>query len=336
MFKLKRIVVLSIIALVSAVSLVSCKDDEETTSGYLDSYPNFELPSYTRPNEKYTLQSSTVKDTLGNVADFYWYLSTDTSDKDTVKVYNIQIPDSLFTLSVTCVAFAEGYYTATTTKSVTIVSDARENGSITGRRTLSKDSGDFIFEDKRDGYKYYCTTIGDTQWIIDNLGYEGKGVALDGCDITSKIFGKFYSWEEAQTVCPEGWTLSSLEDWQKAAATIDASCTDKYSNYYGVAGAFMGDLYFNGEKFWEYWPNVKINNKLRLETIPMGYALLGEEAYTEYKGLKDYAVFWTSDSFDEEMAYYRYIYVEKPDVLVGTADKTTFGASVRCVRPVQD
>ena len=35
---------------------------------------------------------------------------------------------------------------------------------------------------------------------------------------------------------------------------------------------------------------------------------------------------------DAEKALYRYIYVKQPDIYLGQADKSSFAASVRCVR----
>ena len=98
-----------------------------------------------------------------------------------------------------------------------------------------------------------------------------------------------------------------------------------------VAGKMMGDATFNLNTMWEYSANVRITNESGLGILPVGFANVGalkDEFYSMYQ----YATFWTSDMKDDETAYYRYIYFDQNDVLLGSADKKSFGASVRCVR----
>ena len=58
-------------------------------------------------------------------------------------------------------------------------------------------------------------------------------------------------------------------------------------------------------------------------------------------GSLTYAVYWSAETVavpddEEEQALYRMIYVEKPDIMAGSAHKTGFNASVRCVRNVTE
>lgn len=90
---------------------------------------------------------------------------------------------------------------------------------------------------------------------------------------------------------------------------------------------------------WEYWPSVgKPSNKSGLCMIPTGYVNLGAQAQdgtypnASFKGVYEYAAFWTADKTDDGMAYYRYIFYDQPDMMIGTGDANAFGAAVRCVR----
>ena len=159
------------------------------------------------------------------------------------------------------------------------------------------------------------------------------------------VFGRYYSYEEAVTACPEGWTLPTSEDWDalvKAAEEMKGSKT--------VAAALMANADFNDTRMWEYWPEIgDITNESGISMIPVGYAMLGQKdanadntdpnleftyPTASFKGYKEYAVFWTADKVDGEegMAYYKYFINKLPDLMTGKADMGTFGASVRCVR----
>jgi uncharacterized protein (TIGR02145 family) len=164
------------------------------------------------------------------------------------------------------------------------------------------------------------------------------------------VFGRYYSYEEALTVCPEGWTLPSEEDWIALAKAAGAEGEiAQYSNISGIAASLMGNAYFNGIRLWDYWPEVgDLTNETGMSIIPAGYAMLGqknsspkEDKYIEYsypnaifKGFMGYATFWTADAVADEngMAYYRYLIANQPDLMIGKADTKSFGASVRCIR----
>ena len=139
------------------------------------------------------------------------------------------------------------------------------------------------------------------------------------------IFGRFYTWDEAQTACPEGWHLPSDAEW--AALRTDGGDSRDIP---GLAGKLMGDLYFNGDKMWEYWREVKITDELGLSVMPVGYALPAGGEY-DFDGLSGYAAFWTSDEVNGE-GVCRYIYEDKDVVYRGLMSKTEFAAPVRCVR----
>ena len=329
---IKRYILVGL-AVVAALSLASCKKDNTETFDYLDGAPEFTLPEYAVAGDSFNFTAKGVSASDKDaVVKYYWYSSPIQTDRDTSYTYSITLPDTLCTVTVYCVAYAEGYYNSSSSQSVTIVKSDRENGSISG---FSFDEGkDFKFTDPRDGHEYWCTTVGSTDWFKENLAFKGAGSPLANCEATSDVFGRFYTWGEAGTACPEGWRLSSLDDWADAASAILGERPEPSARFYSVAGGFMGDIYFNGNKMWEYWPKVQITDKLGLSMLPLGYAIK-QETRPRFNSMYDYATFWTSDEKDGEQAFYRYFFDESPDLFMGHADKASFAANVRCVRDHQ-
>ena len=306
----------------------SCNKDKTESYSYLTGAPEFTLPMFATAGESFTFTAKDVTADDGSKVGYCWY-TTVLSIRDTIDTFTLTLPDTLCTVSLTCAAFADGYYNSTTTQSVTIVKAGRENGSITG--LTAAEGRDFFFTDPRDGHSYLCTTVGSKDWFRENLAYKGSGSALDNCENVSDIFGRFYTWNEAVSACPDGWRLCTLDDWADAASAALGSRPDPSVRFLSAAGAFMGDLKFNGTKMWEYWPDVKITDKLGLSMIPLGYASK-MESRIDFKSMYDYAAFWTANEKDADQAFYRYLYDESPDVFIGYSSKKSFAANVRCVR----
>lgn len=327
---IKKYILIALI--IPVLCCLSCKKDEDTTYNDLTGSPAFSLPPYGVAGDTFEFTAKGVTADDGSEVGYYWYVSPLETGRDTSYTYSLTLPDTLCTVTVYCVAFATGYYTSSTSQPITIVRADRERGSISGLKVA--EDKDFFYTDARDGHEYLCTTIGSKDWFRENLSYRDSGIPLEDCEVVSDIFGRFYTWEEAAAACPAGWRLSSLADWADAASIVLGSQPDPKARYYSAAGAFMGDICFNGEKMWEYWPNVKITDQLGLSMYPMGYANRMADR-NSFKDMYEYAAFWTADEDDAEQAYFRYFYDESPDLFIGSASKSSFAANVRCVRDRQ-
>ena len=318
--KLRNILLLSIVVL--GMAAVSCKKDEETETKPSLSGLYFDVIPYLRVGQSVTITPRQVTHPEGKGIGYYWLL--DSEARDTVKYENDPATVNIsktFTFTeegvhaIYCGAFAEGYYSTTYSRTIRVVNPELE-GMV---KETGIDSGDPSVVDNRSGSAsentYYYTHIGSLDWMRNNLAYKDLGVAYENSEVTSYPLGRYYSWTEAQTACPAGWRLPTMAEWQSLGT---------------VAGDFMVDATVFGEKFWEYWPQVKITNALSLSVISAGYAMTAGSSNV-FKGLCSYAAFWSSDDNDGQ-GQYVYFHVEDPAVHYGQADKESVGFSVRCVR----
>ena len=321
---------------VVAVFAVSChKSDDDDEYEYMDGTLSFELPGFLESGSEVEITPTGV--TYGSeskLPGFYWYTSENTV-RDTTRYQNdpssiigkylLQIPsDFTGTLTVTCSAYAEGYYLRTQSSSVVVVNQE------TSLDVPGVSDTDPVFTDPRDEKKYRYVSINGVDWFARNLSYTG-GFPTLGTEILRNIFGTFYTWEEAKDACPDGWRLPNSEDWKGLATALGATPADGFSSFKGIAGKLMVDASFNGDKLWEFNKGVKVTGESGFAALPVGYANI-DGTDSQFSDFYNYAVFWTADELNQEQAYYRYMYVTSPDVNVSTGHKQAFAAPVRCVR----
>lgn len=85
--------------------------------------------------------------------------------------------------------------------------------------------------DPRDGKTYPTVVIGNQVWMAANLAYKPIGEkfwAYQNEDKYVSRYGYLYNWETAKNVCPEGWSLPSLEDFEILLYTIGGNGSDLY------------------------------------------------------------------------------------------------------------
>ena len=346
--KLKSMLIIAAVALVA----VSCKDDDDDTDIiYMDGTLNFELPEFVRPGQILTLKPKGMSHPDDGIIGYCWKVSPSMAKNDTTRFLNgldgdgkpsdgsftHKFSDTLQTYTVYCIGFSEGYTSSSKSAKTTVVSPGPEK-SITG-------SGINTYRDqyfKADGIEWYYATIDELDWFRQDLAMTGSGVPFRNNEAMDGVFGRFYSYEEAVNACPEGWRLPTDADWEalgKALNGADDSVSYIHQPIPGIAGKLMANAYFNDIRMWEYWPSLgAITNESGMGMIPSGYASFsdpdkdGADYPVTFRGVYEYAAYWTADTAEDGKAYYRYLYCQYPDLMVGKADTKTFGASVRCVR----
>lgn len=334
-----RFVIFSIVAAIAVLS--SCKkEEEEETKDYLDGDIEISFPEFLHPGDilKFDVDTmSTLVKTDGDSVNIGYYFYDSYSDiQDTVRLkdgtvvlkeYTFMAPDTLSTFKLSVTGFADGHYTSTASQEYTVVRDGLNGySSITNFDIVSTDK---TLKDPRDGKSYYYTTIGGVDWMRQNLAWEGSGHPYKDSPAMNNMYGLFYSQTEAKSACPEGWTLPSESDWVKMASDLGCSAASG-EIFPGISGKLMENIYFNSERMWEYWPDVKIDNAARFSAMPVGYAIIedGECHFDEYG---KYAMFWSSDNVGVKGSF-RYLYEDKTGVYYGLLDPDETLMSVRCIR----
>ena len=317
------------------LALVSCKKDE-TEKTYMDGAFNIShnMPKFVSPGATYTFTVDGVVAPDGSKVG-YCFTHPITKRIDTTARYTFVIPDSLGTFAITCTAFpvesSDLYYASSTTISYTAVSD---NGTLS-RMILGPDNRTAKLYDRN----YITAQKSCGEWLCYNLSYikrdaadnEVFGHSYSDSPAMQNILGAYYTWEEAQTACPEGWRLPSDSDWVELIKSCGGpDSLEPLQDSPSGAGNLMSRQTFNGVTMWEYYRGVNVTGNAFMGVIPSGYATIAVDKYN-FSGFGSYAAFWTTDEMDGK-GVYRYIYQEYDTVYVGLADKTSFAASVRCIR----
>ncbi len=321
--------------LVAALAILPGCKKENTETKTLSGYLSVELPPYMGGGESKTFMIDTLMTLIcpdGETIGYYFRDETTQTNDTLVKAdgtilkhyYTYTAPSTKGNAKLTLAGFMgkdskySGFSTSYTT--TVVFPGLSGSGSITG---FDKD-GSWTYRDFRDGRTYYCSIIGDLFWMRQNLAWDEAGVPFEGCGVMTDVFGRYYTWEEAQTACPNGWRLPT--DAEVVALQENAAASKDIP---GLAGKLMADLYFNDTRMWEYWRDVKITDELCFSAIPVGYGTVAEGSY-DFQGDFKYAVFWTSDE-EDGYGICRYIYQNKDIVYRGRMSKTDFVAPVRCV-----
>ena len=315
---------------------VSCSDDDSsTTANYLDGSLYFTLPTYVAAGDVLSVTPTGVSHPEDEPFGYYWTVSTLKTARDTSKYevpdggdghFTYTVPDTIGRFSVTVSAFATDYYGSAWSASFVILHPQK---SLTQTGITFRESR---ITDARDNQDYVYGEAGGLEWMRENLRYAGSGVSFDACPAADPVFGRFYTYEEAQTACPDGWRLPTDAEWATLISQASGTAVAAGDTFPTGSGSLMSKGLLNLETMWEYWPEVDITDAVGFCALPVGYGSLHETSGGKFQPFGQVAAFWTADADGTDRAYYRYINVRRPEVYLGSGDTKSLALSVRCVK----
>ncbi len=173
------------------------------------------------------------------------------------------------------------------------------------------------FTDPRDGQAYKIVQIGNVTWFAQNLNYEVDGsVCPEGDNRNCEKYGRLYTWEAAQNICPEGWMLPDSLDFAKlmeqAGGPSQAGDALKAADGWFKKG--------NG------------SDAFGFKALPAGYrGAVYEGEGGAYDGIGGYAYFWSAAETLDGLAYYLFLDFSSKAAGLNAFGKGDF-RSVRCIK----
>jgi uncharacterized protein (TIGR02145 family) len=190
-----------------------------------------------------------------------------------------------------------------------------------------------------DGNFYSVVTIGDQQWLGENLKTtrfnDGKEIPMvtDGAkwkamkspafcwfnnDVHNKdVYGALYNWYAVETkkLCPKGWHVPAAWEWDEMIAYLGGEL---------IAGEKLK------EKGFEHWKSSlsTSTNEYGFTALPGGMRF---ETGTFPVFGDSYGVWWTTTGFSTYYAWNRGMYFANGNIYKGH-DNMKNGYSVRCIK----
>ena len=182
------------------------------------------------------------------------------------------------------------------------------------------------FTDPRDGQSYDIVKIGSLTWFAENLNFATEGsVCPEGDSRKCSEYGRLYTWDAAQGICPEGWRLPDSADF---ANLIETS---------GGASRAGESLKSTGGWF----KKGNVTDALGFNALPAGYRGAVEipgdaqsEQSAKYDGIGGYAYFWSAVAMPDDLAYYLFLDFSSKAAGMNAFPKGDY-RSVRCVSGVK-
>ena len=236
-----------------------------------------------------------------------------------------------------------------------IIPYASNNAGTAYGEELEINTGSFqvqsgTFTDTRDDKQYRTVTIYEQIWMAENLAYlpqicphnENCGYWVYGYDGLSvddakskdnyTSYGVLYSWNKAQTACPDGWHLPTSDEWSTLEMYLgmDYNTAHNVNNTSSRGNNEGGMLKEADTNHWSV-PNAGANNVTGFYAVPGGRKTHNSAFYD----LTNTSYFWTNTTTGtSNCIIYRYLKYDSENIFSYCDSHTdsNSGFSVRCVK----
>jgi uncharacterized protein (TIGR02145 family) len=189
------------------------------------------------------------------------------------------------------------------------------------------------FTDSRDGRKYRAVTIGGKTWMAENLNYQADSSrCYNDSDSYCEKYGRLYDWDAAMKVCPAGWHLPSISEWdrlgQAAGGIVKPDSTrGKHDRNWFISWHEAG-LKLKAGSGWR--DNVNGTDEYGFSALPGGYRF---NYGGRFKNAGSYGYWWTATEFDAHNADFQEMkYAAGVGYGASDFNNKDHGRSVRCVK----
>ena len=208
-------------------------------------------------------------------------------------------------------------------------SDGCSSSGVVKSPSVVRDS----FVDVRDGQVYRTVKIGNQVWMAENLNYKTpNSFCFVDADSNCTKYGRLYTWEATENVCPAGFHLPTVDEWEKLimAAGGNEVAYHALKSKRGTGGAnceYVSTRICMEDGGWD---------KYGFGALPAGERLLSNNntrSFFYYTGEGWKTSFWSSTDKDKDDAYsmtFQQKYF-KPRVEIQGMSKNS-GFSIRCVK----
>ncbi|WBM75884.1 FISUMP domain-containing protein [Saprospira grandis] len=167
-------------------------------------------------------------------------------------------------------------------------------------------------EDSRDNQLYLLSEMGGQIWMGENLRYQANG-SLVNPDFPATIYGRLYTWNTANSVCPAGFHLPSLSEWNNLVQSLPYDEGGPARLLKATSGWILSSDGIDA---------------LGFKVFAAGDYLT---AQGEFRGLSEYGIFWSSEADGTQNAHYKILDYDDENMRGASYSQSNF-AACRCVQ----